>query len=591
MLLHNNPVKVIYYVVNEIIRYVFNAVFWVNLPKVIFDSISNKKPFSYLFEVISIYCLCYAVFHILVVIHEYYTRITDPQFFGKIYRAIIQKSVKIPLCKFENPTFYDNFSRAIGEVEGSTKNLLDTITEFLGSIAAMITVVFIIVQWDPIILTFSLIPLINGYLVSKIRSNLNVKNQNAMTRNQRELDYSTRIFYERKYAGEIRLFSIKQLFLDLNRKSRKSIKKIYTKFAIKNMAVSSWDHFVMNAAFFILCGIYTVYQVLINGNLSIGIYVSLVVAVQNLSWQIEDIISSFGRCMSLGKSLDYLRSFLEGEDEVSSDEKDNKSELVEPFNTLELRNITYTYDGAETPCLNDINLTLHKGEKIVLVGYNGAGKSTLVKLIMGLYQADGTLLYNSQDVNNFSRNSYRKKFATIFQDFQIYALSIASNVIMHEASTNSDKEKVLLALKRAGLYEKIEGFKNGVYAQLTREFDENGVLLSGGEEQKIALARVFANEEAEIVIFDEPSSALDPISEYNLYKTIMTELCDRTVIFISHRLSSARMVDRIYMMENGSIIESGSHDELMARKGAYARMFKVQAQNYADLGILEDLSL
>ena len=590
MLLKNNPVKVIYYVIYTIIRYVFNAVFWVNMPKVIFNSIEKNKSFSYLFWVITIYCLCYVAFHILTVFHEYYARLNDPEFFGKIYSKIIQKAIKIPLNKFENPKFYDNYSQAVGEAEKSTMAVINIMAEFLGSLAAMITVIIIIIQWDPVILLFSLIPLINGYFVNKTKSNLNIKQQSALIRNQRELRYSKEIFYERKYSAELRLFPIKQLFLDLNKKSRESMTKIQTKFAKKHVMIRTWDHIIMKVAFSILCGIYAVYQILEKGNLSIGIYVSLTVAVQNLSWQIEDLISYSGQFITLGKSLEYFRSFLESEDEESSDDIENKAEITEEFKKLELRNVAYTYDGAETPCLNDINLTIHKGEKIAIVGYNGAGKSTLVKLIMGLYQPNGTLLYNLHDINNFSRKSYRKKFATIFQDFQIYALSIASNVIMREAENHDDEEKVLSALKKAGLYDKIVNLENGIHTILTREFDDKGILLSGGESQKIALARVFAHEDAEIIILDEPSSALDPISEYNIYKNIMEVADEKTVIFISHRLASARMADRIYMIENGSIIETGNHDELLAQKGAYARMFKVQSQKYTDLSIWEDIS-
>lgn len=591
MLLSSNSIKVIFYIINAIIRYVFNAVFWVYMPKVIFEFIEYDKSFNQLFLIITIYCASYVAFHLLTVYHDYYTRVTDPSFFGNIYTRVIQKALNMPLKNFESSKFYDSYFRAVEEVEGSAINFLNTMTEFFGSLAAMITVVIIIIQWDPVILSFALLPLINGYFVSRMRSNLNVKQQNAMVRNNRELNYSTRIFYEKKYAGELRLFPIKQLFLDLNTKSRENMTKIQKKFAKKQVMISTWDNIVMKVAFFILCGIYAVYQILVKGNLSIGIYVSLIVAVQNLSWQIEDLIFSLGQFMTIGKSLEYLRVFLESEDEESSDDLASKTELTEAFENLELRKITYTYDGAERPCLKDINLTISKGEKIALVGYNGAGKSTLVKLIMGLYEPEGILLYNSQDINDFSRKSYRKKFATIFQDFQIYALSIASNVIMREVENQDDEENVLSALKKAGLYDKMADLENGVHTNLTREFDDKGILLSGGESQKIALARVFAKKDAEIIILDEPSSALDPISEYNLYKKIMHAAGDKTVIIISHRLASARMADKIYMIENGLIIEKGNHDELMAQKGQYARMFKVQAQKYADLGILEELSL
>lgn len=591
MLLKSNPLKVVYYVINAIIRYVFNAVFWVNMPKVIFEAIEYNESFSHLFWTITIYCLCYVAFHVLTVVHEYYTKVTDPKFFGQIYSNLIQKSIKLPLNKFENPQFYDCYSRAVDETEKNVTKLLEIMTDFFGSFAAMITVVIIVIQWDPVILSFTLIPLISGYFVSKMRSDLNFKQQNALIRNQRELDYSTRIFYERKYAAELRLFPIKRLFFDLNKKSRKSMMKIQTKFAKKHIAISTWDHIVMQVVFPIICGIYAVYQILITGNLSIGIYMSLIVAVQNLSWQIEDLISNTGKFMTLGKSLEDLRSFLESDDEESLDKTSNKAELTEAFEKLELRDVTYIYDGAERPCLNNINLTIHRGEKVALVGFNGAGKSTLVKLIMGLYQPKGTLLYNSKDINNFSRKSYRKKFATIFQDFQIYALSIASNVIMREANNHDDEKKVLLALKKAGLFDKVSSLEGGIQTNLTHEFDDKGILLSGGEAQKLALARAFAYEDAEIMILDEPSSAMDPISEYNLYKNIMEAASEKTVIIISHRLSSARMADKIYMMENGSIIEAGTHEQLMAKNGQYAHIFNVQARNYVDLDILEDLSL
>lgn len=591
MMVKNNPVKVIYYIFNSIVRYVFNAIFWVNMPKAMFEAIEYGKPFSKVFWIVTIYCLCYVIFHILTVIHEYYTRVTDPKFFGQIYKKIIKKSIKTPLKKFEDPNFYDDYTHALEETEESASKLLEIMTDFLGSIAAMITVVAIIIQWDPIILLFALVPLISGYFTSKMSSNLNIKQKNALIRNKREINYSTRIFYERKYAGEIRLFPIKQMFLDLNKRSRENMTEIQREFAQKSVFISIWDHLVMKAAFPILCVVYAVYHILVKGNLSIGIYMSLIVAVQNLSWQIEDLIFNLGQFITLGKSLEYLRNFLESEDEESLEEELNKIELTESFEKLELKNVSYTYYGADKPSLNNINLTIGKGEKIAIVGYNGAGKSTLIKLIMGLYQPIGTLLYNTQNIETFSRKSYRKKFATIFQDFQIYALSIASNIIMREVQNADDEEKVRFALEKAGLYDKVYALENGVHSILTREFDDNGVLLSEGEFQKLALARAFAYEDAEIVIFDEPSSALDPISEYNLYKNIMKVASEKTVVIISHRLSSARMADRIYMMENGSIIETGTHDELMIKNGKYAQMFKAQAQNYADLGILEELSL
>ncbi|MDF2943110.1 MAG: transporter related [Herbinix sp.] len=211
---------------------------------------------------------------------------------------------------------------------------------------------------------------------------------------------------------------------------------------------------------------------------------------------------------------------------------------------------------------------------------------------MGLYEVSGgEIIYNGTDIKEFTKNSYRSKFATVFQDFQLYALSIASNIIMREVKTKEDEEKVLYALKKVGLEEKVINLENGINTNLTHEFDENGAILSGGEAQKIALARTFANDDAEIIILDEPTSALDPISEYNMYENMMQATMNKTVIFISHRLSSARMADKIYMIDCGRIIEQGTHDELMDIKGKYSELFRKQAQNYIDEDVLEGVKL
>lgn len=590
ILLSKNSGKVFFLIVYTIIRYVFNAVFWVNMPKVIFEAVEEKETFSELFWIITIYCTCYIFFHIITVAHEQYTRQTDPEFYGEIYRKIMLKANEMPLYKFESPTFYDKYSRAAESAEEDTAKLLEIISEFIGSMAGMITVIIIVVKWDPVILLFALIPLLNGYLVNRVRSDLNVKQQNALVRNQRQIEYSKRIFYEREYAVDLRTHKMVDYFLELNKKSREKMTDIQVRYSKKQLVIRYWDHIVMNSIFPITCGIYAVYQILINGTLSIGIYVSLIVAVQNFSWQIEDMLLYSGQLMTLGKEMEFLRQFLES-NEVEARDTENKKKLNEIFQTLELRNVSFKYDGAEKASIKNINLMFKKGEKIALVGYNGAGKSTLVKIIMGLYEPEGKVFINSKDITNFSAESYIRKFATVFQDFQIYALSIAENVMMSDINKQKDQERINLALKKAELYEKVQNMGNGIETILTREFDEDGVLLSGGEAQKLALARVFANQDAEIIILDEPTSAMDPISEYNLYKNIMTAAEDKTIIVISHRLASARMADKIYMFEDGTIIEKGSHKELMAQNGKYKQMFLTQAQKYADIGILEELAL
>ena len=260
----------------------------------------------------------------------------------------------------------------------------------------------------------------------------------------------------------------------------------------------------------------------------------------------------------------------------------NGTEKAEAFESLELRHVSFTYPVPEknpNPVLSDVSFTVRKGEKIAIVGYNGAGKTTLTKLLMRLYDVtDGAIFYNGTDIRNYDISSFRAHIGSVFQDYKIFAATIGENV-MGGTYTDAQKEAVESALTAAGFSEKYRKLPQKADTELTREFDEKGINLSGGEGQKIAIARAFAKN-SDILILDEPSSALDPIAEYELNKTIEAAAKDRTVIFISHRLSTTRMADRIYLFDGGKITEQGSHEELMKQDGIYAKMFRVQAKKY-----------
>ena len=239
---------------------------------------------------------------------------------------------------------------------------------------------------------------------------------------------------------------------------------------------------------------------------------------------------------------------------------------------LEVKDLYVNYGAVEA--IKGISFTVQPGEIVTLIGANGAGKTTLTNLLLRLYDAtDGEILIDGENIKDVTVASHRARFAAVFQDFQTFACSVGENVALDE---KFDSERVRQALKHSGFTKPL---KNGVDTELLREFDDDGAMLSGGEAQKIAIARAFYKE-CPYVILDEPSANLDPIAEYNLNRA-MTEASEhKTVIFISHRLSTTVIADRIYVMENGEIIESGSHEELMSRGGTYAKMFTLQAEKY-----------
>ena len=251
--------------------------------------------------------------------------------------------------------------------------------------------------------------------------------------------------------------------------------------------------------------------------------------------------------------------------------------LPEKFD-IKFKDVSFTYPGSDKAVLKNINLDIPQGSKIALVGYNGAGKSTLVKLMMRLYDpTSGEIALGDQNIKEFPVEDYREHISTLFQDFQIMAATLGENISMNDEPLDEQKAKKMLDL--TGFTPVFDRLPNGLNTRLTKEFDSEGTGFSGGESQKIAISRVLYSD-AKLLILDEPSAALDPLSEYTLNHTINELAADRTIIFISHRLSTTRIADKIYMLENGQIIEEGSHDELIEKKGKYAEMFLLQAQKY-----------
>ena len=269
--------------------------------------------------------------------------------------------------------------------------------------------------------------------------------------------------------------------------------------------------------------------------------------------------------------IEKYREFLKSDFKIRDGAKTAKCGEPEE---IRIENLSFTYPGNDRPTLKNINLTIKPYEKIALVGYNGAGKTTLTNLLLRLYDAtDGSISIAGEDIRDVTVSSHRDRFSAVFQDFQLFACSAGENVALDKTF---DEERVKTALKQSGFNKEL---KKGIYTELLREFDDEGRMLSGGESQKVAIARTFYKN-CPYIILDEPSANLDPIAEYNLNQAMIEAANQKTVIFISHRLSTTVNADRIYVMENGEIIESGSHKELMEKNGTYAYMFNLQAEKY-----------
>jgi len=248
---------------------------------------------------------------------------------------------------------------------------------------------------------------------------------------------------------------------------------------------------------------------------------------------------------------------------------------------IEFKDITFRYAGSESNVIEKFNLKIGKGEKLAIVGVNGAGKTTLIKLLCGLYHpSSGEILVNGNNICKYNRDEYYSILSAVFQDIYIMPISIAKNIALCKEE-KIDRKRVLQCLKLAGLKDKIDTFTKGIDTKLMKSMNQTATDLSGGELQKLVLARALYKN-APIIILDEPTAALDPIAENELYLKYGDLTKDRTSIFISHRLSSTRFCDRIVFLHKGNIAELGSHDELMKLKGKYAQMFEIQSHYYKE---------
>lgn len=318
-----------------------------------------------------------------------------------------------------------------------------------------------------------------------------------------------------------------------------------------------------------------------QGRVDLAAFLLYVGIVAGFSGQMSALTGAAQAILENSRPMNNYREFLA----FSQAEYGGSKAPANPGKNHEIRleHVSFRYEGAQEDAVRDLSLTIRPGEKIALVGVNGAGKSTLVKLICGLYRpASGRILLDGQDIRELSPAAYRKEIAAVFQDVFAFAFALADNVSC-QMSEKTDQDRLEKSLRDAQLWERVQEMERKGQTSIGRDLDRQGVTLSGGEMQKLMLARALYKD-APVVILDEPTAALDPIAESGMYERYYRMTREKTSIFISHRLSSTRFCDRILYMDDGRITEEGSHEELMEKQGAYAFMFRTQAQYYEEQG-------
>jgi ATP-binding cassette subfamily B protein len=483
-------------------------------------------------------------------------------------RILYDKAAALDLACYDSPEFYNDFVWSVSQANPKIDDMLEKTANLISAAATVVMtgVLFVFLDWVGLAVVAFTIVL--GMILSKIANELQYKRDSDTLPKYRERDYISRVFYLADYAKEIRLFRaaerLKKDFHEINVK----IMALLKKYNIKIFLLRMNDFYVSRSVIQGFYLIYLVFMKIVRQSIGFGDIAALYNALNNLYWSVMAITEQIPELITDTLYIERLRKFLEYESVIKSG---NLPLPASPC-TIEFVNVSFAYDD-DIPVLQNVSLTIKPGEKIAIVGYNGAGKTTLVKLLMRLYDpTEGEIRLNGVNIKEYDLAGYRRKIGAVFQDYQIFAATLYDNVVMD--ATEGHEESVRTALAQSGFADMLS-----LETPLTREFMDNGVNLSGGESQKVAVARTFFKS-ADYMIFDEPSSALDPISEYNVYNAMRDASAGKTVVFISHRLSSTKMADKIYMFENGKIIEAADHDTLMGNNGKYAEMFKMQAEKY-----------
>ena len=486
------------------------------------------------------------------------------------------KSLETDYEKFELPEAQDTFEkggRALGGYNGMVglfSNMITTISQVL-VFAIGCAIIFSVSIWLIVITVgLAIIKLIlKDYNTKKTKTNFYDKTPGLW----RRITYTDNISRNLTIGKDLRIYEMDK-FIDEEREATvKEFLKLFKKEEIRKNIINGLIT-ILNIFDEVFLYVFVVYEVLHN-NMSIADFSFVISSIRTLRNSLTTIIYNYSNNLNYSLQVNDYRKLIGMDLSVDKNLKEYEAESIE----IEFKNVSYSYYMQEGYSLKNVSFKIKKGERIALVGNNGAGKTTLVKMLCGFYHpTEGEILINGVNIETIDRNSLAKLIAPVFQDTNHYAISVKENIAMSKTA-GIDDEKIKNAINLTNLNEKIDKLPNGVDTVITRELEDNGIELSGGENQKLSIARaVYKN--SPLIILDEPTSALDPLAEYNLYNNFNNIIKDHSAIFISHRLSSTRFCDRIFFLEEGELKEVGTHSELMSYDSKYKKLFDMQAEYY-----------
>ena len=400
--------------------------------------------------------------------------------------------------------------------------------------------------------------------------------QQTIASDTRKFDYLFHTMIDFRFAKEVRINHVSSWLSEKFDEVLAHYGQDYSRFQYRQLVLNGIATLINFLQTMIMYG-YAAYQA-VRGRITLGDFSVYLGAIFNFSGSFVELLTRFSHLVYLSEYAEDYKAYAALARPGHLDKGVNRLPEKETRHEIEFRHVSFRYPHTDRLVLKDVSLTITSGEKLSIVGMNGAGKTTFIKLLCRLYEpTEGVILYNGIDISTIHYGDYARLLSVVFQDFQLFSFSVEDNVVL---SGPRDRDKVLQAIDKSGLNAKLESLPHGLDTAVNKEFEEDGVEFSGGEGQKLVTARAYYKD-APIVILDEPTAALDPLSEHEVYTRFHEIMEDKTAIFISHRLASTRFCDRVAVFAGGEIVECGTHDQLMGAGGLYADMFTKQAEYYA----------
>ena len=493
---------------------------------------------------------------------------------------IMGKAQELDLASFDQPAFYEKLENANREAGNRPISILNSTFEIISSIISLVGYIIILARPLPIATLAIIVMAIPSTVVNFIYRRRTFSYMRRRSADRRQMNYFSDLAVNKDLAKEIRIFDLGD---ELTDRYNSVFHRYYRGLRGLIVRENIWQVIFALLSAVINCCFFAVIALgVFKGEYRIGDYSLYTGALTSIATGVSTLITTSATVYEGTLFIDNLLSFFREKPRIVPRIEKPLSPARGVAHTIELRNVSFAYPGTDTPVLKNINLFFRPGETVALVGLNGAGKTTLIKLITRLYDpTEGEILLDGRNLTDYDVTELHTLFGLIFQDFGKYAVSLGDNIRFGNLRRDASTEVIADAARRAGVDTLADELPAGYDTQMMRYFDRNGIELSGGQWQKLSVARAFYSN-ADILILDEPTASLDPMAEQEIFRRFDELRGDKTTLFVSHRLSSATIASKIVVLEDGCVVEEGTHRELLEKNGKYALLFRTQAKRYTD---------